>query len=96
MLLIFPQGEIQSLYTKAYRFEKGVEYILNQAPKAKVLFNINLLNFYSLKSPVLTMYCKQHLLNGRNSVNELEESFNEFSDICHKNESPITKGISLL
>jgi 1-acyl-sn-glycerol-3-phosphate acyltransferase len=59
MVLIFPQGEIQSLYNARIKFEKGIGYILKKDPECDIWFNINLINFYSRKKPTLNIYLKQ-------------------------------------
>lgn len=92
MLLIFPQGQTESLYTTDFKFQKGVSYIRDRSPNSEVWFNVNLINFYSLKKPVLNMYLAQY----SGPTNQLENSFNNYAALCRSKESEQIKGKPLL
>ncbi|OFY89229.1 MAG: hypothetical protein A2266_06125 [Bacteroidetes bacterium RIFOXYA12_FULL_40_10] len=85
MLLIFPQGKIQSIYTFPFRFEKGVEYIISNSKDIDIYFNINLLNFFSDKKPTLTMYYK-HFISNNFKIEDIEQAYNLFSQQCMEQE----------
>jgi len=86
LLLIFPQGKIQSLYTYPFRFEKGLEYIVSHSKEFDIYFNLNLLNFFSDKKPTLTMYYK-HYASDNLMKADIEQAYNLFSQECIRRES---------
>lgn len=87
-LLIFPQGEIESIYTHPYKFEKGIEYILKRSKDADVYFNVNLLNFNSKRRPALTMYLRRFSINQPEiCIKDIEDAFNLFALEARETES---------
>lgn len=98
MVLIFPQGEIQSLYTPRIKFEKGIEYILKKKPDCDIWFNVNLINFYSRKKPTLNIYLKQFNTTKlfESNISCIENAFNIFATQCQSQESDKIKGEPLL
>ncbi|MDP3452154.1 MAG: 1-acyl-sn-glycerol-3-phosphate acyltransferase [Bacteroidales bacterium] len=95
MLLIFPQGEIQSLYVNNYIFGRGIEYIISKAPKADIYFNTNLINFFSDKRPTMTIYYKRYIPENR-TIKEIESAYNLFATDCRSMESSQVKGVNIL
>lgn len=91
-LLIFPQGEVESLYTNDFSFMKGAGYIMDHSAACQVWMNVNLINYYSLKKPVLNIYLKRY----HGEAGLLQESFNLFARECRKRESPEITGEKLL
>jgi 1-acyl-sn-glycerol-3-phosphate acyltransferase len=107
MVLIFPQGEIQSLYTTQIKFEKGVEYILKKEPNCNIWFNVNLINFYSRKKPTLNIYLEEfntikpsypasEIPSPASDIRYIENAFNEFTAKCRSQESEVVKGEPLI
>lgn len=92
MLLIFPQGQTESLYTTQFKFQKGVNYIMDSSPNSDVWFNINLINFYSLKKPVLNMYLSKY----SGTSKDLEAAFNQYAALCRSKEKSQITGEPLL
>lgn len=81
LVLIFPQGRIESLYTKSLKFEKGLEYILRKIPgEIHILFSINLIEYLSNPKPTLFIYLKEH--KGSTTIHELEKEYNDFYSSC--------------
>lgn len=61
MLLMFPQGHINSMYNDKMSFEKGIDYILKHlAPHTQLLFVANFVDYLSDKKPALSMYFKAY------------------------------------
>jgi len=86
MLLIFPQGEIQSVYTDYFQFEKGIEYILKKSrPDLQLVFNVNLIDFFSDKKPSLWVHFTHFNHTGKN-LREIESAFNHFAENCKNNQ----------
>lgn len=96
MLLIFPQGEIQSLYTRNFVFERGLEFIVANSPGTQIIFNVNLLNFFSDRKPTLTMYLKEYIPQKEEKIAHLEQEFNIFAVECFNSESPRDKGVKII
>ena len=82
MLLLFPQGKIESVYTSNFRFEKGLDYILKHGhEKIQLVFNINLIDFFSEKKPTLNVYFTKYEKSDR-TIKAIEEAFNSFANKC--------------
>jgi 1-acyl-sn-glycerol-3-phosphate acyltransferase len=60
MVLLFPQGKIQSIYTPSIQFEKGIDHILKRANgNIQVLFLVNMVDYFSNTKPTLYMYFQE-------------------------------------
>ncbi|MFZ6034039.1 MAG: lysophospholipid acyltransferase family protein [Melioribacter sp.] len=78
MVLLFPQGEIKSVYDRNIKFEKGVERILMKSPsETQILFVVNLIDYFSQKKPALYMYINT-LHKTIRSVDFLEKEYIKF------------------
>ncbi len=78
MVLIFPQGKIESLYTDKFNFEKGLEVILQKTEqKAQVLFVANLIDYYSKPHPSLFVYMEDYK-SGDYDLKAMQDSYNDF------------------
>lgn len=88
MLLIFPQGEIQTLYTHDFVFEKGVEYILKKLDEeVQVIFNVNLVDYFSFKKPSLNIYFRQYMPADKIDIKTIQQDFTYFAHQCIKNQT---------
>lgn len=81
LVLIFPQGEIQSLYTQTFVFEKGLNLLLKNE-NASLIFNVNLVDYFSDKKPHLTIYYKEYVYDKNTTLRDIETSFNSFASDC--------------
>lgn len=77
MVLMFPQGRIESLYKDSIHFEKGIHSILEKAPQCRIIFIANFINFCSRRKPTLFLYFNE-MENNRSNVHNLEELYNTF------------------
>lgn len=83
LLLLFPQGEIKSLYTSDIRFERGLEYLLSKRMnEIQLVFNVNLIDYFSDNKPGLTVYLKEFPLRDITSLERIEDEFNLFAAAC--------------
>jgi len=83
LLLMFPQGEIQSLYTDNYVFGNGLSYLLkNKKTAIQLIFNINLVDYFSESKPTLSIYFKKFEFRTDTDLSEIEVEFNAFADHC--------------
>lgn len=77
MVLMFPQGEIQSMQRHQFTFEKGVEKILNSVLEdVQVIFQANFVDYLSNPKPTLYQYLREY--KGTSSYTEMEEAYNRF------------------
>jgi hypothetical protein len=81
LLMMFPQGSIESLYHKDFLFAKGIERILEKCePVPQVVFNINLVDYFGRPSP--TLFIRTLCYQGGLSAKEMENAFNRFHAEC--------------
>ncbi len=82
-VLVFPQGEIQSVHTERIRFRKGVDAILKRTPgPVQVVMNVNLPDYFSRPRPSLSVYARILRPGFRPGGGELEEEFNRYYSEC--------------
>lgn len=78
---IFPQGEIESAYTSKIRFEKGLQFILNQSASQtpiQLVFMVALVDYYSHRKPSLTIAVEEYKDWGTPDAESVEDGYNEF------------------
>lgn len=81
MVLMFPQGEIQSMHQHQFYFEKGVEKILQKTPpEVQVIFQANFVDYLSQSKPTLFQYLTEY--KGGTSHYEMEQAYNRFYREC--------------
>jgi len=82
MVLVFPQGKIESLYTPYIHFENGYNNILKKVPAdAQIVFLVNLVDYLSNIKPTLSMYFKEYE-NVNLDANKMEDNYNHFYSQC--------------
>jgi len=91
LVLMFPQGRIESIYKNDFLFEKGIEYVLNKTgTRPQIVFLVNLIDYFSNQRPGLYMYLKEY--NGTDiSTGNLQKEFNRYYSECtaaQKSQSP--------
>lgn len=83
LLLIFPQGKIESAHKKEFKFEKGIEKIIEKTGmgKIQVVFLVNLTDFFSEPKPSLYQYMEEY---DRDDVSctAIEAAYNRFYLEC--------------
>jgi len=84
LYLFFPQGEIQSIYTYPFNFEKGaLNYILRKSNRDfQLIFNVNLIDYASFKRPELSVYYKSYLVTATTTADDIEREYNDFANQC--------------
>ena len=88
LLLMFPQGEIQSQHITTFSFEKGIETIYKKADKPfHILFTANLIEYYSKRKPSLDVYFKL-LDEAFVNTSQLQEAYNTFFAACIVHQKP--------
>lgn len=88
LLLLFPQGKIESMHTGRYRFEKGLSYLLKHLRNdIQIIFNVNLVDYFSEKTPSLNVYYKNYAPNRQLGLDQIEEDFNRYADECKQQQA---------
>ncbi|MCD7973351.1 MAG: lysophospholipid acyltransferase family protein [Candidatus Azobacteroides sp.] len=83
LVLLFPQGKIESLYTADFRFQKGIIYLLRHVKNdIHLFFNINMIEYMSERKPSLHIYFKEYQPFYPCNIQEIEQAYNEYFDFC--------------
>lgn len=83
MLLMYPQGKLQSLYKPSFHFEKGLERIIKgKEGEVHLLMTVNMIDYLAHKKPSLTIYLCE--FEGSFNCVSLENAYNLFYADCLK------------
>ncbi|MCD7900171.1 MAG: lysophospholipid acyltransferase family protein [Bacteroides sp.] len=83
LVLIFPQGKIESIYTPYLYFEKGLNYLIQHIKNnIQVIFNVNLIDYFSHKQPSLTIYFQKYNFLHSPDIRNIEKDFNDYFHQC--------------
>lgn len=84
LFLFFPQGKIESIYTREFNFEKGMlSYILKKAKNEfQLIFNVNLINYGTNLRPDMCVYYETYNLSEKTTAEDVERAFNRFAKAC--------------
>ena len=74
LLLMFPQGKLESLHSNHINFHKGVERIVKHSPQARVVFAACLTDYFAHRKPTLTISLKEYV--GSPNLMDMEQSYN--------------------
>lgn len=78
MVLIFPQGEINTMHTHEIKFEKGIDRIIEGTNRrTQVLFVANLVDYFSKSKPNLFTYIDSILIEDVINIS-IEKAYNDF------------------
>lgn len=78
MVLVFPQGEIQSMHLQTFQFEKGISHILRgNEERIQILFMANLVDYFSTPKPIINIYIQEYQ-DLQFNHESFEKSYNEF------------------
>lgn len=81
MVLIFPQGEIESMHNNNFIFEKGLEKILAKVKnRIQIILVANFVDYHSNVKPVLHAYLNDYT-GGFDTV-EIQSAYNSFYISC--------------
>jgi hypothetical protein len=82
MVLFFPQGRIESVYTSVFRFEKGIGRLLTMINnRVQVLFVANMVDYFSCSRPRLFIYFMEHDGEEHDAAS-IENAYNIFYSSC--------------
>jgi 1-acyl-sn-glycerol-3-phosphate acyltransferase len=89
MVLIFPQGEIQSMHNQKIEFEHGLERILkNLEGKVQLVFLVNLVDYFSSPKPGIYFYLREHAGSDFNTT-AIQIAYNRFYEQCIENQKQL-------
>lgn len=78
LVVMYPQGEIESQYINQVKFERGIERILRSVRGSySIFFYTALVDWYSAKKPALTIRIKKYKQDGPADHASIEAAFNE-------------------
>jgi hypothetical protein len=84
LVLMFPQGFMQSIYNSEFVFEKGIEKILQKVSnQIQVVLLANLIEYFEDPKPKLYSYLID--FNGDYTTKTLQTKYNEFYKQCIEN-----------
>ena len=75
ILLIYPQGEINSIYQSNFQFKRGIEKIIKDKD-IQLVFSANLIDYFSQPKPSLFIYIQDY--KGDFTHKSIEEEYNKF------------------
>jgi 1-acyl-sn-glycerol-3-phosphate acyltransferase len=84
MVLMFPQGKLNSLYSNTFLFEKGLEYLLknnNNALPVKLLFIANLIEYGKNPKPTLFIHYKTYIPENKD-IQIITSDYSHFYKNC--------------
>jgi 1-acyl-sn-glycerol-3-phosphate acyltransferase len=89
MVLVFPQGKIQTMHKQSFEFEKGIERIMkNKEGKVQILFMANLVDYFSAPKPDAYLYMKEYT-DSTSDLDTIQKCYNEFYMQCIENQNNI-------
>ncbi len=77
MVLLFPQGKIESQHHHEIKFEKGILKILEKTPDIQILLMAHFVDYFSNIKPTLSIYFEE-LTETSLSHEKLEVKYNQF------------------
>ncbi|MFC2112998.1 lysophospholipid acyltransferase family protein [Bacteroidota bacterium] len=81
LLLLFPQGKIETIYTRSFVFERGIEKILTGLPETPIVyFMVNLVDYFSKEKP--SLFIRTEKFDGDLTRENIQDSYNRFYDNC--------------
>lgn len=81
LVLMFPQGKIQSMHRSEFVFEKGIERILKLLNnEIEIVFEVNLVDYLSNAKP--TAYLNAKTYKGDYSLAGIEKAYNKYYNAC--------------
>lgn len=80
LVLIFPQGEIQSIQSRNIRFEKGIDHIISKVKgNIQVIFLVNMVEYFSNPKPTLYMHVCEYLIPDK-GITDTEKAYRLFHE----------------
>lgn len=83
LVLMFPQGKLQSMHRQSFEFRKGIERIVEKVGRNNIqlVFLVNITEYLSRQKPTLHQYIMEYAGNS-SSVEDLQFYYNVFCQKC--------------
>lgn len=82
MVLLFPQGKIESLYKTTFQFESGIGRIVEKTScEIHILFIANLIDYFSNRKPGLYIYVSEYK-SDKFDTTSIQDAYNLFYKQC--------------
>lgn len=82
MVLLFPQGKIESIYTTSFQYESGIGRIIEKTGcEIHILFMANLIDYFSHRKPGLYIYVSEYQ-NDKYDTKSIQDAYNLFYAHC--------------
>ncbi len=89
LVVLYPQGEFQSQYTRPVIFEKGIRNIaVKLSGEFQLVFYAALLDYFSHKKPTLTIYYREMPRHLASEPSLLQSEYNGFISECSSQQIP--------
>jgi 1-acyl-sn-glycerol-3-phosphate acyltransferase len=89
LVVLFPQGEIESQHKRELKFARGVDTILGQcAEKPAIIFTAAVTDWFSSKKPSVNIYMRDYHYNGDETYRRIESDYNSFFQECRNQQIP--------
>ena len=84
LLVMYPQGEIRSMYNRDFSFSKGVMRIIRNVGDTppEVVFYAALTEYFSNRRPTLYIYLKSYSVMPGVTIGDIENRYNSFYHDC--------------
>ncbi len=91
LVLVFPQGKINSMHNNNFIFDAGIYHILKKAgSNVQVIFLAFFIDYLSQKKPTLTVYIDTYAPQNQ-TIDNLQISYNTFYNQCLHNQQHNTE-----
>ncbi|MDD2196681.1 MAG: lysophospholipid acyltransferase family protein [Bacteroidales bacterium] len=87
MLVMYPQGELQSQHHSDVVFRRGIERILARTSSVQIVFAACLTDYFTKRRPYLTIALKEY--NGEISISSIEDAYNNHLFECKMNQNKL-------
>lgn len=89
LVVLYPQGEFESIYRTTVRFEKGMSTIVTGLKnKLHVVFYAALVDYFSHRKPALTIYLREIPQEMASNPEKMETAYNTFLTECVMQQKP--------
>ncbi len=89
LVVLYPQGEFQSLHARPVIFEKGIRNIaVKLSSEFHLVFYAAMPDYFSEKKPTLTVYYREFSFNMASEPVLLQSEYNDFIRECSLQQTP--------
>lgn len=82
LVLMYPQGKIQSMHNPDFTFERGIEHILKKMKNpVQVIFMVSLVDYFSNDKPGLFLYLQEYVGNDF-KTEAIQLEFSRYYNLC--------------